>query len=285
MKYKIIADSCCEFTDEYENDGHFAHVALGIDIGDEHVVDDESFDQLSFLKKIAAYPECPKSACPSPGAYYEAYEEAAREGAEHIYVVTLSSKLSGSYNAAMAGKDIFEDEHEDTDVNIHVVDSRTASCGELQIVDRIVRLEEEGLPFDTIIEKVEHFRDHVITYFVLDNLETFKKTGRITGIKALAVDTLNLRPVLHGVCGAIAQRDIARGTKKALSKMVDHVIEDIADRKDDLVLMITHCNAPERAAEVKQMFQERMEFAKIVILDMHGISSMYANDGGVIVTV
>lgn len=284
MRYKIIADSSCELEESFLGDERFASVALGIDVGEDHIIDDDTFELIPFLKKIAAYPECPKSACPSPGAYFEEYEKAAKAGAEHIYVVTLSSKLSGSYNSAMAGKDIYEEEYEDTKVRIHVVDSRTASCGELQIVEKLVELEERGISFDEIVERIEVFRDGVITYFVLDNLDTFKKTGRLSGIKALAVDTLNLRPILYGAQGSIAQKDIARGNKKALRKMVDYCVSELSEKKDDVVLMITHCNAPERAAEVKRMFIERMEFARVVVLEMHGLSSMYANDGGIIVT-
>ena len=91
--YKIIIDSCGELSKEMQEDGHFENVPLTLQIGDTEIVDDKSFDQADFLKKVAESEEGPKSACPSPDAYMQAMDC----DAEHIYVITLSSQLSGSY--------------------------------------------------------------------------------------------------------------------------------------------------------------------------------------------
>ena len=107
MSYKIIIDSCGEFLDEWKDDERFESVPLTLNVGGETVIDDETFDQAEFLKKVAACPECPKSACPSPERYMKAYECEA----DHIYAVTLSSELSGSYNSAVIGKDLFLEEN------------------------------------------------------------------------------------------------------------------------------------------------------------------------------
>lgn len=278
MSYKIVVDSCCELQDEYLDDSRFEVVPLSLEIGEYIISDDENFDQKDFLARVASSPECPKSACPAPDAFVEAY----KTDADRVYVVTLSSVLSGSYNCASLAKELYEEEYGEKD--IYVIDSESASCGELQIVDELIRLESLGLSFAEITEKIEAFKSTIRTYFVLDNLETFKKNGRISGVKAAVVNTLNIKPVLEGVKGAIGQLDQAIGMRKALSKMVDHVVEDLKDSKDR-VLMITHCNAPERAEKVKQMILERADFIKVVVLNMRGISSMYANDGGIIVTV
>lgn len=277
--YKIVVDSCCELKEEYLNDERFAVVPLSIEVGDTEIIDDETFNQADLLKRIAESPECPKSACPAPGAYMDAYET----DADHIYVVTLSSHLSGSYNSAVLAADLYEETYE-KELKIHIVDSETASCGELQIVDEIVRLEELGYSFDEIVGKIEIFRNSIRTYFVLNTIETFKKTGRITGIKALVATSLNIKPVLQGIRGTIGQLDQAIGMRKALSRMVDHVVEELKG-STERVLMISHCNAPETAEKVKKMILEKASFANVVIINMRGISSMYANDGGIIVTV
>ena len=93
MRYKIIIDSCGELLDEWKNDERFETVPLTLMVGAEQIIDDETFNQKEFLKKVADCPECPKSACPSPERYMKAYDCEA----EHIYAVTLSSELSGSY--------------------------------------------------------------------------------------------------------------------------------------------------------------------------------------------
>jgi len=276
--YKIVVDSCCELKEEYLNDERFAVVPLSIEVGDAEIIDDENFNQAELLKKIAECPECPRSACPSPNAYMEEYET----DADHIYVVTLSSALSGSYNSAVLAADLYE-EINDTELKIHIIDSESASCGELQIVDEIIRLEEQGICFDEIVGRIEVFRNSIKTYFVLDTIETFKKNGRISGIRALVATGLNIKPVLQGIKGSIGQLDQAVGMTKALSKMVDHIASEVKNSKER-VLMISHCNAPETAEKVKRMILEKCEFAKVVIINMRGISSMYANDGGIIVT-
>jgi len=77
MHYKIIVDSCGELPQELKEDGHFQSVPLELDVDDYHVVDDESFQQLEFLQKVKESPNCPKSACPSPQKYYEAFDSDA----------------------------------------------------------------------------------------------------------------------------------------------------------------------------------------------------------------
>lgn len=278
MSFKIVVDSCCELPEEYLQDPRFEIVPLELEVGEYRVTDDEHFDQAEFLKRVAEYPKCPKSACPSPEKFREAY----RTEAEHVYVITLSSHLSGSYNSAVLGMNLYREKYGKK--QIHVIDSESASCGETQIARKLVELEEQGVPFEEIVKQIEEFRSNVHTYFVLDNLETLRKNGRLTGVKALVASTLSIKPIMAGDKGNIVQRGQSVGMKKALRRMAEIVLEEAGDTKDR-VLMITHCNAPERAETVKKLLMEKAEFKDCLIMDTRGVSSMYANDGGVIVTV
>lgn len=276
MSYKIVVDSCCELPKELLQSGKFERVPLGIEIGDYNLLDDESFHQADFLKRVAAYPKCPKSSCPSPERYREAYHAEA----EHIYAVTLSSKLSGSYNSAELGKRMYLEKYGDK--KIHVVDSESASCGETQIALRLMELEEAGLSFEEIVKQITAFRDGMNTYFVLDNLETLRKNGRLSNIKAVVASTLNIKPIMGADKGTIMQMGQGIGMKKAIAKMVDKIVETLkgAERKR---IVISHCNAKERAESVMQLLHEKIQCQEIMVMDTAGISSMYANDGGVIV--
>lgn len=278
MSYKIVADSCCEFPEEYANDPRYENVALGLEVGDELIIDDETFDQEQFLKKVAACPKCPKSFCPSPEKFKEAY----RTDAENVFVFTLSSKLSGSYNSAEIGKQLYQEEYGEK--NIFVCDSHSASCGETQLAYKAAEWSEAGMTFEEICKKLIEYRDQMNTYFVLDNLETLRKNGRLTGVKALVASTLSIKPVMGADAGEIIQLGQAIGIKKSLAKMAETVVRE-AVQPEDKRLMITHCNCIDRAEKVKEMILSKIRVKDVLVMDTRGVSSMYANDGGVIVTL
>lgn len=279
MSYKIVVDSCCELPEYLKKDPHFEIVPLGLEVGEERIWDDETFDQHDFLKKVAACPECPRSSCPSP----ERYMNACETEAEHVYVITLSANLSGSYNSAMLGKTLYEEMHGEKD--IYVLDSCSASCGETQLALKAMELEERGLAFEAVVVMLEEFRSGMGTYFVLDNLETLRKNGRLTGAKALVASTLSIKPVMAGTReGTIEQIGQGIGIKKALHKLAETVVKNTAE-PEKRILMIAHCNNRERAESVRRMITDRIRVKDVLILDTAGVSSMYANDGGVIVTI
>ena len=122
------------------------------------------------------------------------------------------------------------------------------------------------------------------TSFVLDNLETLRKNGRLSGVKALVASTLSIKPVMGADTGEIIQLGQAVGIKKALAKMAEIVAKE-ALSPEEKTLMITHCNCPERAESVREMILSRIKVKDTLIMDTKGVSSMYANDGGVIVTL
>ena len=278
MSYRIVVDSCGELTQEMIDSGCFVNVPLTITVGEHHIVDDETFDQADFLKKVAECPDCPKSSCPSPEKYMESY----RCDADHVYVVTLSANLSGSYNSAVLGKNLYEEEYGDKP--IHVFDSRSASVGQTLIALKIAECEEAGMSFEEVVETVENYIVDQITYFVLESLEALRKNGRLTGMKALVATALNIKPYCGATPeGTIFQAGQARGIKKALSKMVDVFVEQLKNPQEKIVA-ISHCNCFERALSVKRMLEEKIKVKKIIVLDTNGISSTYASDGGIIVS-
>lgn len=279
MRYKIIIDSCGELLDEWKDKEEFESVPLTLMVGAEQIIDDETFDQASFLKKVADCPECPKSACPSPDRYMKAYDCEA----EHIYAVTLSAELSGSYNSAILGKNLILEEHPEK--KIHIFNSCSASIGQTLIAMKIQECEEAGMSFEDVVAAVERYIEGQHTFFVLENLDTLRKNGRLSKVKALVASALKIKPVMGSTDdGNICQLDQARGMNRAMIKMVEQVIAKTPD-SEKKVLAISHCNCPARAQVLKAAFEERMKLAKIVVLDTAGVSSMYANDGGVIVAV
>lgn len=279
MSYKVIVDSCGELRQEMKESGNFETAPLTMEVGGARIVDDESFDQADFLRRVAECPDCPKSSCPSPEEYMKRY----CGDAERVYVVTLSAELSGSYNSAVLGKNLYIEEYGKKE--IHVFNSRSASIGETLAALKIQECEEAGMPFDAVVEAVEEYIAGQNTYFVLENLDTLRKNGRLTGIKSLVAGALNIKPVMGATPeGTIYQIGQARGTKKALVKMVERIAAD-TQKAEEKILAISHCNCRDRAIEVQKLLLEKMKVKSSFILDTAGISSMYANDGGIIVVV
>ena len=279
MSYKIVIDSCGELPESWKADEKIESIPLTLTVEGEDIVDDETFEQSSFLAKVAASPESPKSSCPSPERYMQAYDCEA----EHVYAVTLSSNLSGSYNSAVLGKNLLLENKPDQ--KVHVFDSRSASVGETLIAMKIRECEEQGMDFEQVIEAVEAYIESQNTYFVLENLETLRKNGRLSNLKAFVASALKIKPVMGSTPeGTIVQLDQARGINKALMKMVDYVAEK-AVGSEDKVLAISHCNCNARAEIVKEAILERISVKDVVILDTAGVSTMYANDGGIIVSI
>ena len=279
MSFHIVADSCCELTADMKKRGNIEIAPLTLEVGGESILDDETFDQKYFLKRVAECPECPKSACPSPDYFRKSF----LNGAERCYAVTLSAQLSGSYNSAVLGANLAQEENED--LKIHVFNSRSASIGETLIVKKIVECEEAGMSFERVVETVELYISTQHTYFVLENLETLRKNGRLSKAKALVASALKIKPVMGSTPeGDIVQLDQARGINKALMKMVDAVVND-AQHVETKTLAISHCNCPERAEMVKEALLEHLAVQDVFVLDTQGVSSMYANDGGIIIAL
>lgn len=279
MSYKIVVDSCGELTEKLKKDGHFQTVSLELFVDDYHVTDDENFNQKEFLRKVKESPNCPKSACPSPEAYREAYDCEA----DHVYAVTLSAQLSGSYNSAELGRNLYLEENGEK--KIHVFDSKSASIGETLIAMKIQECEEAGCSFEEVVEKVDDYIAQQDTYFVLETLETLRKNGRLSNIKAFVASALNIKSVMGATPeGTICQLSQARGMGKALDKMVAAMLAKVKN-PEQKILAISHCNCPERAQMIMEKVKSLGKFKDVFVIDTAGISSMYANDGGVIMAV
>ena len=279
MSYKIIVDSCGELPERCKNDPHFESVPLSMQVDEYLIVDDETFDQADFLKKVAESPNCPKSSCPSPERYMEAYSCEA----EHVYAVTLSGNLSGSYNSAVLGKNLYHEEHGDK--KIHVFDSCSASVGETLIALKIEECEKAGMSFEETVETVTAYRDAQNTYFVLETLEVLRKNGRLSNLKAFVANALNIKPYMGATpVGQIIQLGQTRGINRAVLKMIDTLVDEVKNPEGKLVA-ISHCNCPARAEMAKNEILKRISVKDVIILDTKGISSMYASDGGIIFVV
>lgn len=277
MSFHIVCDSCTDLTEEDLKKGCYTLVPLTLLVDGEEIIDDETFDQADFLAKVAASKESVKSACPAPESYMEAYSKA-----DDIYVVTLSAELSGSYNSAVLGKNLYEEENGTK--NIHVVNSRGAATTQVLITRKLNEYASQGMPFEEVVDKIEEYTTSLRTYFVLETLEVLRKNGRLSRLSATIAGALNIKPVMIGTRDGVIQKAAqARGMKKALAKMVEHMGSEGRDltRRQ---FVISHCNCYERAVYVKELIKKHLHAEDVDIVDTKGVSSLYACDGGIIVS-
>lgn len=277
MSFHIVCDSCTDLTEEDLKKGCYTLVPLTLLVDGEEIIDDETFDQADFLAKVAASKESVKSACPAPESYMEAYFRA-----DDIYVVTLSAELSGSYNSAVLGKNLYEEENGTK--NIHVVNSRGAATTQVLIARKLNEYASQGMPFEEVVDKIEEYTTSLRTYFVLETLEVLRKNGRLSRLSATIAGALNIKPVMIGTRDGVIQKAAqARGMKKALAKMVEHMGSEGRDltRRQ---FVISHCNCYERAVYVKELIKKHLHAEDVDIVDTKGVSSLYACDGGIIVS-
>ena len=275
MSYKIVVDSCCDLPPAALKDPHMVKVPLTIRVGESTFVDDDTFDQGDLLWSMRHSEDAPSTACPSPQAYLDAYQ-----GADDVYVVTLSALLSGSHNSAEQARRLLEED--EPQVNVHVFNSCSASSGEVQVARRIQELAGAGLPFKRVVREVEQFIYRMKTLFVLESLENLRKNGRLTKLQAVVTSALKIKLL----CGATPEGEICKlgqalSMKQALGKLVERIAADPGHR--GRTVAICHCNCLDRAFQVKQQIEAKCQAEKILILEAGGITTVYADDGGIVV--
>jgi len=276
----ILADSCCDLSPELLKKTQARVAPLTITIDDTHYVDDGTVDIPPYLAAMKASKNPVRSACPSPDLYAEDIKAAD----DDCFIITLSSKLSGSHNAAVLGVQLAEEDMPEK--KVHVFDSESASAGETYLALMIHDLIAAGKSFEQIVETVEEKIRSMHTLFVLDSLDNLVKNGRISKTVALLANVLSIRLLMSDDGhGAIKNISKARGIKGALTQMVETCrkhTEGLATASQRLV--ISYCNCPERARQVRDMIREKCPaIGEIVMTPTSALSSMYANDGGVVI--
>jgi DegV family protein with EDD domain len=273
MNYTLVADSCCDLTPELKAEWGVKTVPLTLTLGEDSYTDDENLDLPDFMTRMHACKARVGSAAPAPGQYADAF------GKDDAFAVTLSSSLSGSYASAMSGKEIAEE----SGAKVHVFDSRSAAAAEVLLVMKIRKFILEGLQKSEIIQKIEAFIKEMSTFFVLDNIDNLYKNGRLSRITATIINTLHIRPIMGADRdGNISLVSHVQGWKQVVKKLAD-TIEHNGRSTDGQSLVITHCNNPSLAAELKAEIERRYHFSEILVLPTRGVSSLYANEKGIII--
>lgn len=278
MEIQIIADSCCDLTPTLRRVLRVRTASLTIRVDDGEFIDDENLDIPALMAAMKQSANAPTTACPAPEAY-----AAMMAQAPMTFVVTLSSRLSGSYNAACVGRDMALEAN--SSLKICVLDSESASAGETRIVMLLRDLIDAGLAFEEIEQRARAFIAPMRTRFVLEDLSHLVKNGRISKMAGFMGTVLNLRPLMaDNGHGEIVCLEKIRGTANAMKKLVEHVAAETADTaRASIVLVLSYCNCAPRALELqKNLLASCAALKDVIMVPTGGISTVYADDGGVV---
>lgn len=270
----IVVDSCAEFNDGMLAQNNTKRVPFFVDVNGKYLMADPEMDIDSLLDDIKATKDVTKSAAPTPDSFYE-----AGKGYDEVFYVTISSKLSTTYNSAYIAKTLLEEDN--PSVNVHVFDSKSAACGESLLVEMIQKGIKENDTFEKIVSDVEEKVKDMQTVFVLEDISTLVKNGRVSKIKGFLASKLSIMPISIGVDGEIDVRHQARGVKNALAKTVD-TFGEVSNSFSGKTLYITHVKNEERANALKDLALQKYDFKDVKIFDATGLSTVYANRNGLI---
>lgn len=276
-KYRIVMDSGCDISPRLKEELGINIVPLTIRLKDKVFVDNDELDLKSFIKEMAECETSPKTSCPSPDDYLDMYE-----GDEDVlFVITLSDKLSGSFNSARLAKDLYIEKN--SNKRIQIFNSKSASIGGLNIALKIVDLMKELNSLEEVKEQVDAYIEEMQTVFVLENVEHLAKNGRLKSAIVRIMNIMNLKLILKATPeGEIGLVNKVRGSKKAFKRYID-VIGELSENQESKRISISHANCPAKGEFLVKELEKRYNFKEVNLIEMGGLCTTYADDGGIVV--
>lgn len=272
MKIKIVADSS---SNVLNIEGiSYSSVPLTIITNEKEYVDDENLDVNQMVKDLSEYKGKSSTSCPSVGSWLNSFEDA-----DIIYVVTITSNLSGSYNSAIQAKTIYLEKK--PNAKIHVFDTLSTGPEMELLIEKLAELINEGKEFDEVITLGNQYLANTKLFFSLESLHNLAQNGRVSKLSEIASRILSIRVVGQAsIDGVLQVLSKCRGIKNTISRIVNYIVE--SNYKGGK-LKIAHVNNLEFALKIKQAIKEKFKEAKIFISECRGLCSFYAEEGGVLI--
>lgn len=273
---RIITDSSCDLNKDVIEKYNIKVVQLNVSFGDEIYMDSE-LDNKEFYEKMRSSKELPKTSCPSPERFINSYE-----GDEDVIVLTISSKLSGTYSAALLAKNMMLEENPNK--KIEVIDTKTGSILHGQLIVKVAKLVEEGKSFEEIVKTIEEIREDKEFFGSLETLDNAIKGGRINPLAGKLINALNMKVIIKVSDGVVKPIDSARGCNNSIKKVVEKAV-NMAKEKNCKSLTIAHANCLEKAEKTKEMILKKYDFEEINICEIGPVMGVYASEGAILISV
>lgn len=271
-KIKIVTDSSSDVA--HLSDVSFASAPLKIVTEEREFVDDDTLDVAEMVDFLEKYKGKSSSSCPSPSDFLAAFGDA-----DEVYCVTITSGLSGCYNAAKAAKQIYEEENPSS--RVLVVDSLSTGPEMALIIDRLCALIRAGKSFEEIESDIAKYQKKTGLLFMLESMKNLANNGRVSKVVAKLAGLMNIRVVgMASEVGTLAPLDKPRGAKATLERMLFR-LEELGYRGGRL--RIAHCFGLSAANTLKEKLLHKFPKAEITVTACRGLCSFYAEKGGMLV--
>lgn len=270
MKIKIVADSSTDLIDLEGVD--FESVPLTILTDEKEYIDNESLDVDEMINDLREYKGKSSTSCPSTGLWLNSFE-----GYDVIYVVPLTSKISGAYNSAQVAKQMYLEKN--PNAQIYVFDTLTTGPQLRLIVEKIASLVQEDKSFEEIVSITNEYINNTALYFSLDSIHNFAQNGRVSKLSEIATRLLNIKIVGKAQDGTLLVLNKCRGLKKALFTLTDYIKEVYKGGK----IRIAHINCLDFANMVKNQIVTAFGNVDVIIYKARGLCSYYAEEGGLLI--
>lgn len=269
---KIVADSSANVLKLQGCE--FAAAPLKVITGEREFVNDETLDVAAMVDFFDSYKGKSQTSCPNPSDWLEAFD-----GADDVFCVTITSGLSGSYNAAIAAKQMYETENEGK--RVCVIDSLSAGPELILLVEKLRELIGKNLPFEEICSQIQEYTRQTGLLFMLESLKNFAANGRVSPAVAKIVGILGIRIVGKASRqGTLEPMDKCRGEAKSLEKIISH-LKSLGLREGKV--RISHCRNENAAEKLKELIAAEFPKAQTEISQCLGLCSYYAEKGGLLV--
>ncbi len=240
MAYQIITDGSCDLGEERAKRAGVRVVPFYVTFdGQTYKKEIEELSVREFYQKMVEHPDqFPKSSLPSVQDYVEAFTDYAREGKD-IICLCITTKFSGSFNAAKAAADVLKGEY--PDIRIQVVDTMVNTVLQGILVQEAVRMQEAGLSFDETVAGIEQIKPTGRIIFTVGNYEYLIHGGRIGKVMGTAASTLGIKPLIMLREGEIFPTGISRSRKKGMKRLIEQArnhFEKIGESPDDYQIVV-----------------------------------------------
>ncbi|MDY4857728.1 MAG: DegV family protein [Candidatus Onthovivens sp.] len=275
MKFKIIVDSSSNLLNSYyqdKKDVAFKVVPLTIRIGQEEFIDNDELD-VNRMLDVLRLNDGGQSSCPSPNDYLRELDEA-----EYSFIITITSKLSGSFNSACVARTMCKNpEH------VFVIDSKGTAGSIVLIAEKLFELIKENKEFSVITNEITAFRNSVNLLFALDRFDNLVRNGRMSKLAAFIAEKIAIKPLCYADDGEIKIKEKIR-TFRGVIKRMTHYIGKMCEDTTNKICIIAHTRNESAALELKKDIEENYHFKEVRVMENRGLCAFYALEGGLIVT-